>query len=68
MTAANDNIDELFTTNQAATLLKTTVRALLLHIQRGNLKPDYWGGRGAFKSHRFTRQTLLTFAEGKKSA
>lgn len=57
------------TTEQAATFLGTTARALLRHIQRGALKPDLWGGRGAFRSHRFTRETLVTFASrGRRSA
>lgn len=53
------------TTEMAATVMGSTVRALLCHVQRGTLKPDIWGGRGAFKSHRFTRETLVAFAARK---
>lgn len=53
-----------YTTSEAAEYLRTTTRALLRHVQRGNLKPDSWGSRGAFKSHRFCRETLDAFARG----
>lgn len=64
----NDTV-YFMTTEQAAKFIGSTTRALLCHVQRGTLKPDIWGGRGAFKSHRFTRETILKFAHrGRKSA
>lgn len=65
--AASNDASKYLTTEQAANELGTTVRALLRHVQRGSLKPDLWGGRGAFKSHRFTRETLLAFATRKSA-
>ncbi|MEY4515505.1 MAG: hypothetical protein RLZZ450_7627 [Pseudomonadota bacterium] len=56
---------EYLTTAQAARVLNTTAQALHAHVQRGSLKPDVWGGRGAFKAHRFTRDTLAAFATRK---
>lgn len=56
------------TTEQAARYLQTTVRALLAHVQRGNIKPDHFGGRGRLKSHRFSRETLDKFVRGDKAA
>lgn len=53
-------------TKEAAAYLRTTPRALLRHVQRGNLKPDCFGRRGAFKSHRFSRATLDAFLQGKR--
>lgn len=58
---------EWFTTKEAAAYLRTTTKALLQHVARGRLKPDHFGGRGRFKSHRFRRATLDAFAGGKPS-
>jgi hypothetical protein len=66
--ASNDACTEYLTTKAAAIRLGTTTRALLRHVQRGSLKPDIWGGRGAFREHRFTRETLLAFCNRRKSA
>lgn len=53
-------------TKEAAAYLRTTPRALLRHVQRGNLRPDCFGRRGAFKSHRFMRATLDAFLQSKR--
>jgi hypothetical protein len=56
------------TTAEAAAYLRITVRALLAHVARGNIKPDSWGGRGRLKSHRFLVSTLDKFLRGEKAA
>lgn len=57
-----------YTTAQAAAYLGTTPKALIRHVQRRNLVPDAWGGRGRLRSHRFLRETLDRFAAGGKAA
>jgi len=55
--------EQYFNTAGAAKYLKTTVAALHMQIQRGNLKPDSRGGPGRLKGHRFTRATLDAYIE-----
>lgn len=61
-------VRDWYTTAQAAEYLATTVAALHMHVQRGNLKPDSRGGRGRFKGHRFSRATLDAFNRGDRAA
>lgn len=78
MASENDNderplvdcreIRDWYTTSQAATYLSTTIAALHMHVQRGNLKPDSRGGRGRFKGHRFSKETLDAFHKGVSAA
>lgn len=55
------------TTKDAAIEYGTTSRAILRHVQRGELKPDLWGGRGAGREHRFKRETLDVFYGRKRT-
>lgn len=58
------------TTEQAAAYIGggMTAKALLMHVSRGHIKPDHWGGRGRLKGHRFSRETLDRFVRGEKAA
>lgn len=60
---SNTNADapRVYRTEQAAALLQMSPKALRMHIARGNIKPDVWGGRGRTKSHLFLEDTLLAF-------
>lgn len=53
------------TTIEAAEYCRMKREALLQQVQRGNLVPDSWGGRGRTATHRFKRETLDRFLEGK---
>lgn len=57
-----------YSTGEAAEYLRTTPRALLNHVARGNLVPDAYGRRGRFQSHRFSKDTLDAFVTGKRAA
>jgi hypothetical protein len=50
-----------FSTERAAAYLDITVKALLKHVERRNIVPDVFGGRGRTQSHRFSRGTLDAF-------
>lgn len=52
-----------FSTERAAAYLDTTVKALLKHVERGNIAPDVFGGRGKTRGHRFSRETLDAFMQ-----
>jgi excisionase family DNA binding protein len=56
------------TTVEAADYLRTTPDALKKHIARGNIRPDSFGQRGRFRSHRFSRATLDAFVRGERAA
>ena len=53
------------TTPEAAEYCRMEYDAFMKQIQRGNLAPDSWGGRGRTQGHRFRRETLDRFLEGK---
>lgn len=53
-----------YSTVEAAEYLRTSPRALLAHVARGNIRPDAFGSRGRFKSHRFSKETLDAFVRG----
>jgi hypothetical protein len=50
-----------FSTERAAAYLDMSVKALLKHVERGNIAPEAFGQRGRARSHRFSRGTLDAF-------
>lgn len=58
--------DEYLDTAHSAEALGTSVRGLQALIARGKIKPDIYGQRGAFRSHRFLRSTLDAYLESKR--
>jgi hypothetical protein len=59
---------EWLTTEQAAAVLGISQKALLMHISRGNIRPDSWGSRGRLKGHRWSHATLERFLRGERAA
>lgn len=64
----NDADRQWFGTERAAAYLDSTVKAVLKQIERGNLVPDVWGGRGRTRGHRFSRETLDAFMRRSNAA
>jgi excisionase family DNA binding protein len=65
MGAAEKHDDEVWlTTKEAAKYVKMHKRTLLDHISKGTLKPDS-RARPGFKVHRFRRESLDRWLEGK---
>lgn len=57
--AANDNeAPRMYTTKEAAVILKTTPQGIRMRVHRGKLVPDVWGRTGSGPEHLFTLETL----------
>jgi hypothetical protein len=56
--AEKSDVQEWYTTEEAAAYLRTTVKGIIMRVWRGTLVPDCRGQRGRSKKHMFRRSTL----------
>lgn len=61
-----EELQQWFTTEEAAKYLRTSASGIRSAIMRGKLRPDTFGRQGKTAGHRFSRPTLDAYLTGKK--